>query len=112
MGVARRKDPNRCPECGERVGPMAAGCAQCGATLDPRRFQRANGPGPLRRFGQTISTRLQYGGGGGGGGRGRPRNLAPDWKERPLRALFILAGVLFAISLAFSVLSYVIYSVL
>jgi predicted amidophosphoribosyltransferase len=32
-------DPNRCPSCGERVTPYAAGCALCGADLDPRRWQ-------------------------------------------------------------------------
>jgi hypothetical protein len=30
----------RCPHCGERVSPFAAGCALCGASLDPRRHQR------------------------------------------------------------------------
>jgi hypothetical protein len=29
--------PNRCPRCRERVTPFAAGCAYCGADLDPRR---------------------------------------------------------------------------
>ena len=33
------RDPNRCPSCGERVTPYAAGCALCGADLDPRRWQ-------------------------------------------------------------------------
>jgi predicted amidophosphoribosyltransferase len=33
------RDPNRCPSCGERVTPFAAGCALCGADLDPRRWQ-------------------------------------------------------------------------
>jgi uncharacterized OB-fold protein len=31
-------DPTRCPSCGERVTPYAAGCAICGAELDPRRW--------------------------------------------------------------------------
>jgi hypothetical protein len=29
--------PNRCPHCRERVTPYAAGCALCGADLDPHR---------------------------------------------------------------------------
>jgi len=36
-------DPTRCPNCGERVTPYAAGCALCGQTLDPRRWQRPSG---------------------------------------------------------------------
>ncbi len=32
-----RTHPNRCPRCRERVSPFAAGCALCGADLDPAR---------------------------------------------------------------------------
>jgi hypothetical protein len=32
-----RTRPNRCPDCGEHVSPYAAGCAICGADLDPDR---------------------------------------------------------------------------
>jgi predicted amidophosphoribosyltransferase len=32
--------PGFCPQCGERVTPYAAGCALCGADLDPRRWQQ------------------------------------------------------------------------
>jgi predicted amidophosphoribosyltransferase len=32
-----RTRPNRCPDCGEHVSPYAAGCAICGAELDPNR---------------------------------------------------------------------------
>jgi hypothetical protein len=32
-----RTRPNRCPGCGEHVSPYAAGCAICGADLDPNR---------------------------------------------------------------------------
>jgi hypothetical protein len=32
-----RPHPNRCPACGEHVSPFAAGCAICGADLDPDR---------------------------------------------------------------------------
>ena len=31
-------DRSRCPSCGERVSPYAAGCAVCGADLDPSRW--------------------------------------------------------------------------
>jgi predicted amidophosphoribosyltransferase len=31
--------PHTCPNCGERVSAFAAGCALCGAELDPRRGQ-------------------------------------------------------------------------
>jgi predicted amidophosphoribosyltransferase len=40
---ARRDEPARCPNCGERVTPNAAGCWLCGAALDPARWQRAPG---------------------------------------------------------------------
>ncbi|MDX6718483.1 MAG: hypothetical protein QOJ63_737 [Solirubrobacteraceae bacterium] len=33
-------NPHTCPRCGERVSAFAAGCAICGADLDPRRAQR------------------------------------------------------------------------
>jgi predicted amidophosphoribosyltransferase len=39
----RRDDPARCPNCGERVTPYAAGCWLCGAALDPTRWQRPPG---------------------------------------------------------------------
>ena len=32
--------PGYCPKCGERVTPYAAGCALCGADLDPKRWQK------------------------------------------------------------------------
>lgn len=37
-------DPHICPSCGERVSAFAAGCALCGAELDPRRAQRRQPP--------------------------------------------------------------------
>lgn len=40
--------PHVCPRCHERVTAFAAGCALCGADLDPRRAQRA----------QTVGDRL------------------------------------------------------
>jgi len=39
------KDRSRCPRCGERVSPFAAGCAVCGADLDTARFDRGPGLG-------------------------------------------------------------------
>jgi hypothetical protein len=35
--IVLRTHPNRCPQCRERVSPFAAGCALCGADLDPSR---------------------------------------------------------------------------
>ncbi|HEY0632154.1 MAG TPA: hypothetical protein VGC98_08870 [Thermoleophilaceae bacterium] len=31
------RGPHICPQCGERVSAFAAGCAICGAELDPHR---------------------------------------------------------------------------
>jgi hypothetical protein len=33
-----KRSPAYCPRCGERVSPFAAGCAICGADLDPARW--------------------------------------------------------------------------
>jgi hypothetical protein len=33
------RNPHVCPRCGARVSAFAAGCAICGAPLDPRRAQ-------------------------------------------------------------------------
>jgi predicted amidophosphoribosyltransferase len=40
-----RSHPNRCPQCREHVSPYAAGCAICGADLDPDRTKHV----PLSR---------------------------------------------------------------
>jgi predicted amidophosphoribosyltransferase len=40
-----RTRPTRCPDCGEHVSPYAAGCAICGAELDPNRTRHV----PLSR---------------------------------------------------------------
>jgi predicted amidophosphoribosyltransferase len=40
----RRDDPARCPNCGQRVTPYAAGCSLCGTKLDPTRWQPPTGP--------------------------------------------------------------------
>jgi len=34
-----KANPHACPNCRERVSAFAAGCALCGAPLDPRRAQ-------------------------------------------------------------------------
>lgn len=47
--------PHICPECGERVSAFAAGCALCGADLDPRRGQREHSPG--QRFASSWRAR-------------------------------------------------------
>jgi hypothetical protein len=51
--------PHVCPRCGESVSAFAAGCALCGADLDPR---RAQGP-------PTVAQRV------GSAWRARPRLL-------------------------------------
>jgi hypothetical protein len=45
-------DPTRCPNCRERVTPYAAGCALCGADLDPRRWQPRRSP--VRRLLRSL----------------------------------------------------------
>ena len=40
-----RPSPTRCPQCREHVSPYAAGCALCGAELDPDRTRHV----PLSR---------------------------------------------------------------
>jgi uncharacterized protein (DUF983 family) len=52
-------DRSRCPNCGERVSPYAAGCAVCGADLDFRRWD--SGPSTLTRAGSWLSA-LSHGG--------------------------------------------------
>ena len=45
------RDRSKCPDCGERVSPYAAGCAVCGADLDPNRWD--TGPTVTNRLGAT-----------------------------------------------------------
>ena len=46
-------DRSRCPNCGERVSPYAAGCAICGADLDVRRWD--SGPSRAKQAGSWLS---------------------------------------------------------
>ena len=46
-------DRSRCPNCGERVSPYAAGCAVCGADLDPSRWDA--GPSLANRISSLWS---------------------------------------------------------
>lgn len=52
------RGPGYCPRCGERVSPFAAGCALCGADLDPRRHE----PSRLSRVSapQISSSRVVF----------------------------------------------------
>jgi uncharacterized protein (DUF983 family) len=47
-------DRSRCPNCGERVQPFAAGCAICGADLDTKRWD--TGPSVLQRVGSWFGS--------------------------------------------------------
>lgn len=48
------RDRSRCPNCGERVQPLAAGCAICGADLDTKRWD--TGPSVFQRAGSWFSS--------------------------------------------------------
>ena len=52
-------DRSRCPSCGERVSPYAAGCAVCGADLDTARWDK--GPGAGRQMASWLSA-MTFGG--------------------------------------------------
>jgi hypothetical protein len=47
-------DRSRCPNCGERVQPFAAGCAICGADLDTTRWD--TGPSVVQRVGSWFTS--------------------------------------------------------
>jgi uncharacterized protein (DUF983 family) len=51
--MARTRDRSRCPRCGERVSPFAAGCAVCGADLDVHRWD--SGPRASTRLGSWLN---------------------------------------------------------
>jgi uncharacterized OB-fold protein len=74
-------DRSRCPSCGERVSPFAAGCAVCGADLDVGRWDR--GPGRGRQASSFLSA-LTHGG-------------IPTWA--------VWAMVLLAVAVAYGVIS-------
>ena len=52
------RDKTRCPSCGERVMPFAAGCSICGADLDVTRWD--TGPSLPQRIGSWLSA-LSFG---------------------------------------------------
>jgi predicted amidophosphoribosyltransferase len=55
MSILKRSNPMRCPNCGERVTPYAAGCWLCGQTLDTQRWQRPAGiVGRTRALWRTV----------------------------------------------------------
>jgi uncharacterized protein (DUF983 family) len=51
---AMTRDRSRCPNCGERVMPLAAGCSICGADLDPKRWD--TGPSLFQGIGSWFSS--------------------------------------------------------
>ena len=61
-------NPNRCPNCKEHVSPFAAGCARCGAVLDPNRGRRRT---PLQRLQSAWLARPRL-----------PRIPLPNWRNR------------------------------
>src|SRR5688572_17041291 len=56
---AMPRDRSRCPKCGERVSPYAAGCAVCGADLDPSRWD--TGPSAGNRVASALNA-FSFGG--------------------------------------------------
>jgi hypothetical protein len=73
-------DRSRCPNCGERVSPYAAGCAVCGADLDPKRWD--TGPAPKQQVSSFLSS-ITHGG-------------IPTWA--------VWALVVFAVAVAYGVI--------
>jgi hypothetical protein len=69
-------DRSRCPNCGERVSPYAAGCAVCGADLDAKRWD--TGPGAGQQVSSWLSS-LTHG-------------AIPDWAVWALVAFAILVA--------------------
>jgi hypothetical protein len=59
MAGMNYRGPHVCPGCGERVSAFAAGCALCGAELDPKRAQKPPTIGARlrRRVGVLAATR-------------------------------------------------------
>jgi predicted amidophosphoribosyltransferase len=50
------RSPHICPNCGERVSGFAAGCALCGAELDPK---RAQGPRSITDWVRSLFTTVR-----------------------------------------------------
>jgi hypothetical protein len=46
-------DRSKCPDCGAKVSPYAAGCAVCGADLDFKRWD--SGPSVANRIGSALN---------------------------------------------------------
>jgi predicted amidophosphoribosyltransferase len=67
------RDLHICPRCGERVSAFAAGCALCGAELDPRRSQRP--PSATQRLAATWRARPRL----------LPRIGVPERRRQPRR---------------------------
>jgi hypothetical protein len=90
-----RTDPSRCPSCRERVTPFAAGCALCGADLDPRRWD--SGPGLAQRAGSLTAA---LGAGPRVGGVRRSWGWLPStgnsWIDRAVYGA-VLSGVVLAV---------------
>jgi hypothetical protein len=85
-----RTDPS---SCRERVTPFAAGCALCGADLDPRRWD--SGPGLAQRAGSLTAA---LGAGPRAGGVGRSWSFLPStgncWIDRAVYGAVLGAVVL------------------
>ena len=96
--LRRRTDPSRCPSCRERVTPFAAGCALCGADLDPRRWD--SGPGLAQRAGSLTAA---LGAGPRAGGVRRSWSFLPGtgncWIDRAVYGAVFGAVVLALVAL-------------
>jgi hypothetical protein len=74
-------DPSRCPSCRERVTPFAAGCALCGADLDPRRW---HGQPRLTQRAGSFTAALRM-----GPRVGRPRTGSHGWLDTCVSCVLI-----------------------
>ena len=60
MGDMNPRGPHICPRCGERVSAFAAGCAICGAELDPKRAVGAQSLAERLRRQLRLATRRPF----------------------------------------------------